>query len=280
LLGARLPCPRSTRQARTVGLWSGVPVTVKKLLGILVQAILFGGPTLAPLLASTNLFGKAAKDFAGRHQLGFGVALTLLFFLAQCWASWTRPAARIELHTARNAVLMMLRDFLREYVAQLPANQQVGGAGVRANIMLPARLPIVRWIQECWRRGRLIRPKALVIAHSLAPGNAYAQAELDTLWFRGEGACGSAWERGETYIHPANGTPPRLTAAQNVAVQHLASVASFPLVWEGKVIGVLNLDSQLPTSETQFDIQRIQLRLAASVEDIAAILPWRDGVVL
>lgn len=113
-------------------------------------------------------------------------------------------------------------------------------------------------------------------------GVIYSPAELDLTWKKEEGTCGWAWAKKSIAIYdsvrPDLATPVhRLNLKQRPVVKSIQSVISFPIWHNGKVVGVLGLDSKENVEQTRFDNEEVLEIFTSSTSKLATHCPF-EGV--
>lgn len=107
----------------------------------------------------------------------------------------------------------------------------------------------------------------------------YSNKEMEIRWHKGEGNCGRTWEKQETKIYkkydPAfNESELGLTSEQKSCTDKIAYVLSVPLVYNKKVIGVLNFDSIYKDPDPKFDDPKIKKLIEENASQLAHIIKF------
>jgi len=216
------------------------------------------------LLADSGLISKETKF------LLVGI-VTLVFALHQVFIALPKPVNRTDVENQKRIVELWLAHLLKDYYETL---QRVHPAEdvpiVRANLALPT-----------W--GFLLVRSHLQLYYFWCPsGVVYTNAELELKWRKKVGAVGSAWNSRNNTLYDS--VDPRFTdPAKRIGVRsarvvaNVRSVLSVPLLKDGRVVGVLNLDSDSNIDTTRFDNQEIAGLVRRYADDLRPLC-FSDGV--
>jgi hypothetical protein len=215
---------------------------------------------------------KDAKYIDDNQRFWILVSLTILLTLQQIYLVIPKPEKRgvVEARRAINEnYLQLFRLKYERTVATL--NQGKGCPPVRVNIMLPVKK--VRGLFGAHLR---------MFFHAVPLHHNYTDEEKSLKWSSKEGTCGWAWKYGEYSI--SDSVMPQLKLPEGrikrdkvSIVSHIKSTLSIPIWYDGKIVGVFNLDSDLNVTETRFDDSEIYI-LAAGFANTLGGQCYRDGV--
>jgi hypothetical protein len=226
-------------------------------LGKVVLALILG-----PSLFWTGLLKSGGYIDSGQ-QITAGILLTTVFVLYQVYLVYPTPAERSSVESGRILIESYLDGLVDRYygcVERLSPGFKEP-LDIRANLMLPTKR---------WRGSK----ETFLKIYYLAPGSLYSTTELSLEWRPGEGACGWAWENGHFCLYDSKRKDLKipdnsLTGNQKTAVADTNSVLSIPLWNEGRVVGILNLDSKKSVDETFFDHPEVYTLAIRCANDLA-----------
>jgi hypothetical protein len=185
-----------------------------------------------------------------------------------------KPVGNEEIEKRRHLMEVYLANMNAIYYQKLKEvtrNHQPDYPLVRIHLMLPTYQTL--GLVDSYLR----------VYYYFCPGPiVYNAVELDLKWKKEEGTCGWAWARNRYTLYdskePAFAAPPhRLTANQRQVVEPIKSVISFPVWYDGKVVGVVGLDSKENVTETKFNEYLIYHEIGEYAKALAPYCP-RDGV--
>lgn len=217
---------------------------------------------------------KDLGKVSNTDRLWILVVLGTLFLLQQIYLAMPKPGPHDEIEKRKALIQFYLRSAHATYYEKLQeilGPSQTEYATVRIHVMLPTH-----------RALGLFGSYLKVYYYYCPEGVIYSPAELDLTWKKKEGTCGWAWAKNRITIYdsarPDLATPiHRLNLTQRPVVKSIKSVISFPIWHNGKVVGVLGLDSKENVEETRFDNVEILDLFNASTAILATHCPF-EGV--
>lgn len=201
--------------------------------------------------------------------LWLGGGLTLVLALQQLYTQIAHPSSPEQARKAEVIANDYLRGLLAkyyEYMKKLNARQQ---PNVRINVMLPTSWYKLRKFLRMYYTATL-------------PGVSYRNEEQVLAWKKGQGVCGWAWKHRMRGLYDAV-RPGFDTAAKKRTIEQekiagaLKSIYAEPIFFDGKVVGILNLDSDSDLTETRFDDPVVQDLVKTYADNLAAVC-FPDGV--
>ena len=211
-----------------------------------------------------------------KEQFSIVLVFTAMFCLQQAYLAVPKPTPHGVVEARKPVIEGYLTAFLKRYYekrALLIADSEGRPPCVRVNVMLPTKR--LKWLWWSY----------LQIYYVATPDNViYSDDEISTVWKKGEGTCGWAWEQGRQSIYDSKDKKlsipaARLNQSQHEATRDLNSTLSVP-VWDkdkDKVVGVLNLDCEQNITESLFNNNEIVQLAAGCAQYLSAHCP-SDGV--
>lgn len=235
---------------------------MKKILVVLFTVMLAAGWQWINVLNRQNQLND-------HHVLWLGSLLTLILALQQFYIQLAHPSSPEQARKAEiiaNSYLAGLLAKYYGYVKSVNPNQQ---PNVRVNVMLPTSWYKVRFYLMMYYSATL-------------PGVSYRNEEQVLTWKKGEGVSGWTWKHRRRGLYDA--TRPGFAEAakkqsdrQAEVTRTLKSVYAEPITLEGKVVGVLNLDSDADLTQTRFEDPAVQEMVKIYADNLAAVC-FPDGV--
>ncbi len=207
-------------------------------------------------------------------QIRFLIGITLLIILEQVYSELPKPVNKSLVETRRLIIEDYLQSFLAKYYKYLRSLKKYKNKPVpviRVNIMLPTRiLKIFSYLR--------------IYFYYCPDGITYTEDEKTLKWYSNHGTCGWAWKYCASSlfdsIHPDLKLPAgRLNKKQKAICASIKSTLSIPIVYEGKVVGVLNLDSKENISDTLFSREKVYNTARACADALRAEF-YNDGIAV
>lgn len=238
---------------------------------------IIGSVALALTLAfGWNLTGylKDIGKVSNQGRLWILVFLGAVFAIQQVYLAVPKPVDPDEIEKRHGLIQFYLRSVHASYYEILKNaldSHVTTYPVVRIHLMLPT-----------YRRLGVLGSHLKVYYYYCPSGVIYSAAELDLTWKKKEGTCGWAWAKNA--ITPYDSVRPdlaspihRLSLKQSPLVKTIKSVISFPLWHNGKVVGVLGLDSKENIDQTKFDNDQVLDLFKASARLLSTHCPL-EGV--
>jgi len=197
------------------------------------------------------------------QQIAAGIILTTIFVIYQVYLIYPSPAERGSVEPGRILIEKYLDGLVERYYECLESLSPDAAEvpDVRANLMLPTKK---------WKGSR----ESFLKIYYVAPGSLYSNPELSLEWKPGVGACGWAWENGHRCPYDSKQKELKipdgsLSESQKIAVADINSTLSVPLWNDGKIVGVLNLDSKRNVDETFLNHPEVYTLAIRCAQDLA-----------
>ncbi|PJZ23923.1 hypothetical protein CH352_18785 [Leptospira hartskeerlii] len=250
----------------------------KKITDLIIDSLIFSG---LPLVRAANLestktyFGNDIPNFVTKHEIIFIIAIVSIFIIRQTFSLIEFPEKNDKVDEFTNIIGAIFTDIVKEYSTKVAEISNGASPTFRVNIMLKKRKYFFFTGMKIYYFGSSIEK-----IH-------YSEDELDYLWSKSEGTCGSAWDNSRICIYDKKDNTFRrpvksLKSRVRPFVSKIGSVISIP-IWSKTdnkcVFGILSLDSSFTIDRTLFDRDDIVDILAKHVVRLSLILEkFRNGV--
>jgi hypothetical protein len=207
------------------------------------------------------------------QQQNILIFLTFLLAAQQIYLVIPKPVKTKIVDQRESIIVNELTYFLERYydkIEELQRKHEVLPT-VRINVMLPTK------------RFRGVLGTYLKIYYYRCPDKViYTTEEFSNKWKFGEGTCGAAWKSNKNAIFDSE-TPEYQLRIKNIkkgklpSIQSIKCSLSVPIVLDGSVVGVLNLDSKSNLDDTLFLDYDVLVLIGACATTLSGQF-FEDGV--
>jgi hypothetical protein len=166
-----------------------------------------------------------------------------------------------KLRPSDDAVAYFLRGIQETYIGHLRDFGHSSSVEVRLNIML---------------RQRVDSGKEMLQIRFAANMDQFSELEQNEIWHKGQGKCGCAWKNKKQEVYASDiqseETKFATMGEKTTEASLLKSVLSTPVIWNGEVIAVLNIDSRQGGQITRLQTPGIKIIFNDAAHEIAPLI--------